>query len=140
MKLKITANMAWKRKKRTNLYLKLSSIINLICLVDLSAKLWVASLTRVRGIHKSYQNFIKVIGLKSKLQIKSNLSFIPYFHLLVFDILVILVAWFSFWFFFCLAHLALQNVNKNYVIFSYFHNFVAKSDQKPKTKNGMNET
>ena len=39
-----------------------------------------------------------------------------------------------------LAHLALQKVNKNYVIFSYFHNFIAKSDQKPKTKNGMNET
>ena len=43
-------------------------------------------------------------------------------------------------FFFHLAHLALENVNKDYVIFSYFHNFVAKSDQKPKTKNGMNET
>ena len=41
--------------------------------------------------------------------------------------------------FFRLAHLALQNVNKDYVIFSYFRNFVAKSDQKPKTKNGMNE-
>jgi len=37
-------------------------------------------------------------------------------------------------------HLALQNVNKDYVIFLYFRNFVAKSDQKPKTKNGMNET
>ena len=39
--------------------------------------------------------------------------------------------------FFRLAHLALQYVNKDYVIFSYFHNFVAKSDQKPKTNNGM---
>ena len=37
--------------------------------------------------------------------------------------------------FFCLAHLALQNVNKDYVIFTYFCNFDAKSDQKPKTKN-----
>ena len=37
-----------------------------------------------------------------------------------------------FMFFFCLAHLSLQNVNKDYIIFSYFHNFVAKSDQKPK--------
>ena len=35
-----------------------------------------------------------------------------------------------FLFFFCLAHLAFQNVNKDYLIFSYFHNFVAKSDQK----------
>ena len=43
-------------------------------------------------------------------------------------------------FFFCLAHLALQNVNKDYIIFSYFRNFVAKSDQKLKTKNGINET
>ena len=43
-------------------------------------------------------------------------------------------------FFFCLAHLALQNVNKDYITFSYFRNFVPKSDQKPKTKNGMNET
>ena len=34
--------------------------------------------------------------------------------------------------FFRLAHLALQNVNKDYVVFSYFRNFVAKSDQKPK--------
>ena len=42
--------------------------------------------------------------------------------------------------FFHLAHLALQNVNKYYVIFSYFCNFVAKSDQKPKTKNGMKKT
>jgi hypothetical protein len=39
-----------------------------------------------------------------------------------------------------LAHLALQNINKYYVIFSHFRNFVAKSDQKPKTKNGVNET
>ena len=40
--------------------------------------------------------------------------------------------------FFRLAHLALQNPNKNYVIFSYFRNLVANSDQKPKTKNDMN--
>jgi hypothetical protein len=40
--------------------------------------------------------------------------------------------------FFRLAHLALQNVNKDYAIFWYFCNLVAKSDQK--TKNGMNET
>ena len=39
-----------------------------------------------------------------------------------------------------LAHLALKNVNKDFVIFLYFHNFIPKSDQKPKTKNGMNET
>ena len=38
------------------------------------------------------------------------------------------------------AHLALQNVNKDYVIFLYFRNFVAKSDQKPKTNDGMNQT
>jgi len=68
-----------------------------------------------------------------------NVSFIHYFRLLVFGILVTLVAWFSFRFFH-LAHLALQNVNKDYIIFSHFRNFVAKSDQKPKTKNGMNET
>ena len=36
--------------------------------------------------------------------------------------------------FFCLAHLALQNVNKDYIINSF-----AKIDQKPKTKYGMNE-
>ena len=30
------------------------------------------------------------------------------------------------------SHLALQDVNKDYVIFSYFCNLVAKSDQKPK--------
>ena len=62
-----------------------------------------------------------------------------WYLLLVFGILVTLVVWFSFSFF-CLAHLALQNVNKGYVIFLYFRNFVNKSGQKPKTKNGMNET
>ena len=36
-------------------------------------------------------------------------------------------------------HLALQNVNKNYMIFSYFRNFFQKSNQKPNKKNGMNE-
>ena len=41
--------------------------------------------------------------------------------------------------FFRLAHLALQTINKDYVIFSYFRNFFTKSNQKPKTKNGMNE-
>ena len=34
--------------------------------------------------------------------------------------------------FFRLAHLALQNVNKDYIIFWYFRNFVAISNQKPK--------
>ena len=34
--------------------------------------------------------------------------------------------------FFRLAHLALQNVNKDYVVFLYFRNFVAKGGQKPK--------
>ena len=42
--------------------------------------------------------------------------------------------------FFHLFHLTLQNVNKDNVIFMYFSNFVTKSDQKPKTKNGMNKT
>ena len=61
--------------------------------------------------------------------------FIPYFRLLV---LVTLRDFLSG--FFRLAHLALQNVSKDYIIFSYFCNFIAKSDQKPKTKNGINET
>ena len=77
--------------------------------------------------------------LWSSQNISTFVLFIPYFRLLVFGILVTLVAWF-FFSFFRLAHLALQNVNKDYIIFSYFRNFVAKSDQKPKTKNGMNET
>ena len=34
------------------------------------------------------------------------------------------------------AHFAFQNVNKDYATFSYFRNFVAESDQKPKTKLG----
>ena len=68
-----------------------------------------------------------------------NVSFIPYFCLLVFGILVTLVAWFSF-LFFHLAYLVLQNVNKDYIIFLYFRNFIVKGDQKPKTKNGMKET
>ena len=56
----------------------------------------------------------------------SYVQFISYFCRLVFGILVTLVAWFSF----CFAHFAFQNVNKDYVIFLYFCNFVAKSDQK----------
>ena len=82
---------------------------------------------------------------KKRMALKSTFPFIklipiPYFCLLVLGILVTLVACISFWGFFRLAHLALQNVNKDYVIFSYFCNFVAKNDKKPKTKNGMNET
>ena len=42
--------------------------------------------------------------------------------------------------FFHHAHLALQNVNKEYVIFLYFRNSNAKSDEKQKTKYGINET
>ena len=64
-------------------------------------------------------------------------SFIPYFRLLVFGILVTLVA---FRFFRLAAHLALQNVNKYYVIFSYFRHFVAKSDQKPKKEKKERKT
>ena len=68
-----------------------------------------------------------------------NVLFIPYFRLLVFGILVTFVAWFSF-IFFRFATLALQNVNKDHVIFLYFCNFFAKENQEPKTKNGMKET
>ena len=64
----------------------------------------------------------------------------PIFCLLVFCILVTLVAGFFFLFVFRLAHLTLQNVNKDYVIFSYFCNFVPKNIQKPKTKNGKKGT
>jgi hypothetical protein len=67
-------------------------------------------------------------------------SFIPYFHLLVFWYFGHFSCVIFFSFFFRLAYLALQNVNKDYVIFSYFHNFVGKSDQKPTTLNGMNKT
>ena len=62
---------------------------------------------------------------------------IPCFCLLVLGILVTLVVCISFWIFFRLAHLALQNINLEFL---YFRNLFAKSDQKPKTKNGMNET
>ena len=56
----------------------------------------------------------------------------------------ILVWSFGFWYFghfscviffsvfFHLAHLVLQNVNKEYIIFLYFCNFIAQSDQKRK--------
>ena len=39
--------------------------------------------------------------------------------------------------FFRLAHLALQNVNKDYIIFLYFRNFITKSDQKPEILHEM---
>ena len=71
--------------------------------------------------------------------LKPVVLFIPHFCLLVFGILVTLVACFVS-VFFHLGHLALRYVNKDYVIFSYLCNLVAKSDQNQKTKNGMNET
>ena len=73
--------------------------------------------------------------LHTVLLMKTNVLLIPYFCLLVFGILVTLVAWFSFLFF----HLALQNVNKDYVIFLYFCNFVAKVTKNQKPKNEMNK-
>ena len=42
-----------------------------------------------------------------------------------------IVAWFSFRF---LSVLPLQNTNKDYIIFLYFHDFVAKSNQKQKNE------
>ena len=57
-----------------------------------------------------------------------NVLFIPYFCLLVFGILVTLLTWF----FFHLAHLDLQNVNKDHIIFSYFCN--TSSSKVTKTK------
>ena len=64
------------------------------------------------------------------------------FHILIFWFLVFWSLWLHDFLFiiFCLAHLALQNVNKDCVIFLYFHNFVHKSDQKTITKNWMNRT
>ena len=60
-------------------------------------------------------------------------KYIPYFHLLFFGILVTCVAWFSIRCFFCLAHLALQNVNKDlHTIFVFLLPKVTKSDQKRK--------
>ena len=54
--------------------------------------------------------------------------------------------YFGFWYygqFSCVIFFSisiLQNVNKDYLIFLYFRNFVAKSNQKPEKKNGTNET
>ena len=50
-------------------------------------------------------------------------------------ILVTLVVWFCFCFF-CLAHLVLQNVNKDYVIFSYFVTSLPKVTKNQKQKMG----
>jgi hypothetical protein len=61
------------------------------------------------------------------------------YHIFIFWFLVFWTLWLHNFLsvFFRLGHLALQNENKDYVIFSYFRNFVDKSDQKPKIKNGM---
>ena len=45
-----------------------------------------------------------------------------------------------FLFFSVLPIVPCKKVNIDYVIFLYFRNFVDKSDQKPKTNNGMNDT
>ena len=65
--------------------------------------------------------------MQCSIEMYTFVSFIPYFRLLVFGILVTLVARFF-------SRLALQNVNKDYVIFSYFSNFVTKTDKKLKIK------
>ena len=83
----------------------------------------------------NHQHFV----LNSSYQLSRRTLCFVHSIFMFFCILVILVVWF-FSLFFRPAHLALQNVNKDYIIFSYFHNFVAKSDKKPKTKNGMNKT
>ena len=80
-----------------------------------------------------YSNVMKILNNKIVL-------FIPYFCLLVFWYFGHFSCVIFFPGFFRLTHLALQNVNKDYVIFSYFRNFLPKVTKKPKTKNGMNET
>ena len=67
------------------------------------------------------------------LRVVSKFTFIKVF---VFWFLVFRSLWLCDFFlvFFRLSHLALQNVNKD------FCNLAIKIDQKPKTKNGMNET
>jgi len=63
----------------------------------------------------------------------------PIFSSSGFGILVTLVAWFFFRFFLsCPSCLIKCKPVKDCVIFLYFHNFIIKSDQKP--KNWMNET
>ena len=69
---------------------------------------------------------------------QSNVSFIPYFQFLVFRIWSLQLGDFLS-IFFRLAHLALQNVNKDYVMLLYFLNFVTKFDKKQKNKK-WNET
>ena len=71
---------------------------------------------------------VEIFKPKIENEYTTVVSFIPYFRRLVFGNLVTLVCDFLS-VFFHLAHLALQNVNKDYVIFLYFCNFVAKSDQ-----------
>ena len=77
----------------------------------------------------SYLNIYVILIWKTPNCVPVALFMLRLSHIFVFWFLVTLVALFSFRFF-CLAHLVLQNVNKDYVIFSYFCNFVAKSDQK----------
>ena len=79
----------------------------------------------------AYENKNKSLSL---IMFRSSHIFVFWF----FGILVTLVFFFPF--FFPSSPSCLANVSKDYTIFLYFRNFVAKSDQKPKTKNGMNET
>ena len=76
----------------------------------------------------------KPMGLKRLFMLRSSQIFV--FWCLVFWSLGCVI---FFLVFFRLVHLDLQSVNKDYVILSYFPEFVAKSDQKPKSKNGMND-
>ena len=71
--------------------------------------------------------------LHTVLFMKTNVLLIPYFRLLVFGILVTIVVWFSLRFF-RLVHLALQNVNKDYLIFLCFRNFDSKKWPQIKNK------
>ena len=74
-------------------------------------------LKRRRRVKQFAENYI-CNSNKKLLTSTSYASFIPYFCLLVFGILITLVAWFFLSVCSHLAHLALQNVNKYYIIFS----------------------
>ena len=88
------------------------------------------------------ESWIIIFFMKSSrlFSMRKKVFLILYFRLLVFGILVILVAWFSFYFFpscpSCLAKCKQRLCN----IFLYSHNLVIKSNQKPKVKNGTIKT
>ena len=91
--------------------------------------------SRIKDFHSSAKNWM-LTNLNHDPKLFSSLSLLPgSLHILItsfFFFFCLLTCMIFFTLYFRLARLALQNVNKDYVIFLYFCNIVTKNDKKRK--------